>query len=301
VRPLARGGRHSAKARGALASVATLAALAALLAGQWSFAGAVLAASQASVAARTSSDWLHVLDVIASLKADPPPVPVVYLLGGSAARECTVSDTSWAAQVLQRGGPTVLTYNMGSIHQTFRQDQTLVPMLPAIPSLTFIGLNFGRFTSTAGPPRSERYTQHHYSDQHILSNPAKKALVTAWLKKRYPIFQARFKYCLSLLDQLVATCQKDGLHPVLLELPLNLQIVGHAFDAPRARVRTACTALAKKYGIPYIDFVKKAGMVSSDFYDLVHLVQPGRIKYQRRLCGQVAELLRQYGLEGSSL
>jgi hypothetical protein len=42
-------------------------------------------------------------------------------------------------------------------------------------------------------------------------------------------------------------------------------------------------------------------MVSGDFYDLVHLVEPGRVKYQRRLCGQSADLLRQYGMEGSNL
>ena len=283
-------------------SVATLGALAALLAGQWLLAGDALAAtSQTRVAARTSSDWLHILDVIKGLTADPPPVPVVYLLGGSAGRECTVSDTSWAAQLLQRGGPTVLTYNMGSIHQTFRQDLTIVPTLPAIPTITLIGLNFGRFTSTAGPTRSERYTQHHYSAQHILSDAAKKLLVADWLKRRYPVFKARFNYGLSSLDQLVAECQQRDLHPVLLELPLNLQIVGHAFDAPRARIRVACGALAKKYQIPYLDFVKQAGMVSSDFHDLVHLVGPGQVKYQRRLCGQLVELLRQYGMEGSNL
>jgi hypothetical protein len=295
-------GRRSAKASGALASVAAFCALAVLLAGQCLLAGDASAApSQAGVVVRTGSDWLHIQEVIAGLKADPPPVPVVYLLGGSAARECTVSDTSWAAQVLQRGGPTVLTYNLGSIHQSFRQDLTIVPTLPAIPTVTLIGLNFGRFTSTAGPTRAERYTQHHYSIKHILSNAKKRWLVTDWLKRRYPVFKARFSYGLSLLDQLVATCQQDDLHPVLLELPLNLQIVGHAFDAPRAKIRSACQALAKKYHIPYIDFVQKAGMVSGDFYDLVHLVEPGRVKYQRRLCGRLAELLRQYGMEGSNL
>ena len=75
--------------------------------------------------------------------------------------------------------------------------------------------------------------------------------------------------------------------------------MGHAFDAPRAQVRAGCRALAKKYDIPYVDFAQKAGMVSGDFYDLLHLVQPGRVKYQRRLCGQLVGLLRQYGIGGS--
>jgi hypothetical protein len=287
-------------------SAAALGALAALLAGQWLLAGGALAAaSQTRVAARTSSDWLHVQEVIAGLKADPPPVPLVYLLGGSAGRECTVSDTSWAAQLLQRSGPTVLTYNLGSIHQSFSEDLSIVAAVPKLPTITLIGINFGRFTTGPGGNAarggvSERYMQHHYSVQHVLSATTKKELVREWMAKRYPVFQARFSHNLGVLGKLVAACQQRKLHPVLLELPLNLQIVGHAFDAPRAKVRAGCQGLAKKYHIAYVDFVRKAGMVSGDFYDLVHIVEPGRVKYQRRLCGQLAKLLRQYDMDGSS-
>ena len=128
-------------------------------------------------------------------------MPVVYLLGGSAGRECTVSDTSWAAQLLQRGGPTVLTYNLGSIHQSFGNDLTIVSELPAtttIPAITLIGINLGRFTSTGRQPLplaegARTYCQHHYSITHILSNAKKKWLVTDWLTRRYPIFKARFE------------------------------------------------------------------------------------------------------------
>ena len=54
-----------------------------------------------------------------------------------------------------------------------------------------------------------------------------------WLADRYPFFKENFAGNAAELDQLIATCQTRGLHPVLLELPLNLPIVGHAFDKPR--------------------------------------------------------------------
>src|SRR5665648_1044695 len=86
------------------------------------------------------SDWYHALDVIASVNETSPDVPVVLLLGGSCAREATVSDGDWAAQVERRGGPAVLTYNMGSRNQTFYEDVAFVKGLPQVPTVVnFVG------------------------------------------------------------------------------------------------------------------------------------------------------------------
>lgn len=59
----------------------------------------------AAKALTTDSGWFHVLDVVAALNETPPEIPLVVLLGGSAARESTVSDGDWAAQVQRRGAP----------------------------------------------------------------------------------------------------------------------------------------------------------------------------------------------------
>src|SRR5665648_742030 len=83
------------------------------------------------------SDWYHALDVIASVNETSPDVPVVLLLGGSCAREATVSDGDWAAQVERRGVPAVLTYNMGSRNQTFYEDVAFVKGLPQVPCLLY--------------------------------------------------------------------------------------------------------------------------------------------------------------------
>jgi hypothetical protein len=55
-------------------------------------------------------------------------------------------------------------------------------------------------------------------------------------------------------------------------------------------------AAAVDSGIPCEDFVADIGLVSSDFVDVAHLVEPGRTKYQRRLSRLVVAKLKQYGL-----
>ncbi len=262
-------------------------------------------------------DWVHVFRVIDALKARLPKVPVVYLLGGSAARESTINDKNWAAQVRRLGHRRVRAFNLGSNNQTYAQGITVVNDLPAVPSIVLIGVNLGRYTATpvnvatkggeqpiadpggrpdAGRSAGRYYDQHEYSVAEILTDAQKRASVRWWLADRYPFFKENFAGNTAELEQLIEACQARGLHPVLLELPLNLPIVRHAFDKPRKRYRNSCRALAKKYGIPKIDFLRKAGLVSGDFYDLFHIVEPGRVKWQLQLSKTVVSLLERYDM-----
>ena len=140
---------------------------------------------------------------------------------------------------------------------------------------------------------------HPASVKHIVTVAQKKAWVQHWLSARYPLFKKHFDYNATILERLVRACQLKGLHPVLLELPRNDQIIGHAFDKPRAKYVADCRKLAKDYAIPYVDFVAKAHLVNGDFYDVNHLVEPGRVKWQKRLSQQVVKLLKQYGMAGN--
>jgi hypothetical protein len=290
--------------------VAALLVLAVFVGVQWQHIGRAHASTaQNGASPRSGDDWTHAQQVVVALKAKPPKVPVVYLLGGSAARECTISDASWAAQVKRLGGKSVRTYDIGSSDQTYAQD--LSPLVAGMPDVTagsivLIGINLGRYTS--GPPKpatgsgeasTRAYVQHHYSIKHILTVAQKKAWVQHWLSARYPLFKKHFDYNATVLERLIRACQLKGLHPVLLELPRNEQIIGHAFDKPRAKYTANCRKLAKDYGIPYVDFVAKAHLVNGDFYDVNHLVEPGRVKWQKRLSQQVVKLLKQYSMAGN--
>ena len=300
------------------ARLLVLAALVVLLAGSLTGPHGPIVGEARAVPRRPAppADLLHILHVITRLNAKPPNVTVVYLLGGSSARECTISDSNWGVQVRRLGGPRVRTYNFGSNGQTYAQDSTIVGKLPAVPSIVLIGVSLGRYMQAStgaatwdgdqsiaslGPwlhaRRSARsYCQHHYSVRNRLTDAQKKAYVRWWLTERYSIFKENVDGNVAALDQLIVTCQTLGLHPVLLELPLNVQIVGHAFDKPLKVYRQSCRALAKKYGIPRINFLRKVHLVSSDFADLFHLVEPGRVKWQLRLSKTVVSLLERYGL-----
>ena len=167
----------------------------------------------------------------------------------------------------------------------------LIQALPKTRGIVYIGINVGRFTAPPSHPTLDLpeptqslppYRQHQYSQSKILSVARKKALLAAWLAKRYPEFKKNYAPT-SRRSSSCRRLQGRGLHPVLLELPRNTAIVGHALDAPVARYTSGCRALAKKHGVPWVSFVSAARLPNADFYDLWHLVEPGRTVWQRFL------------------
>ncbi|HZL65487.1 MAG TPA: hypothetical protein VFD50_11165, partial [Thermoleophilia bacterium] len=286
---------------GACSSPATSSSVSALAAK--ASAGASGSPAAQGKAAAGVNDWTHVLQVLAKLKAAPND-PVVVLLGGSAARESTIKDAgagSWAAQVAADGGPAIPTYNLGSRNRTLAQDVQIVQYLPK-GSLVFVGINIGRFTEPKSSPKivlptspsvDPGYVQHQYGVSNRLSDAKKKLMLQQWLAKRYPEFKKHFKLNEQLLTTLVGTCKKQGLHVVLLDLPRNTDIIGKALNKPVSRMTAACKSVAAE-NVPWVSFVAKAHVPNASFYDLWHLVQPGRVTWQTLLSAKTAELLNSY-------
>ncbi len=275
---------------------------------------ATAAASQATGPAASApraaagNDWRHVLQVVANLRADPPAEPIVVLLGGSAARESTVSDTSWTAQIQADGGPPVAAYNLGSRNRTLAQDVALVKKLPQARGIVYIGINVGRFTSPPSSPTITLpapvatlppYAQHQYTQSAVKSVAKKKALLGEWLAKRYPAFKANYATNLKTLDALVDACRSRGYRPVLLELPRDTAVIGSSLDAPVKRFTADCKAMARKKDAKWVSFVTQARLRDRAFYDLWHLVEPGREVWQGLLSKETVRLLEQYGMEGA--
>jgi hypothetical protein len=275
-------------------------------------AGATLAAAaiQPSPAAayRLGPDWTHALQVIANLQASPPSTPVVLLFGGSSARESTIDDASWAAEIAYAGGPAVISYNLGTSIQHIADGIPMVQELPpgtTTPTLVFIGISLGRFTAPRSDPTITlpdpvdplpAYQQHRSSETHILSVDAKRRLLKRWLTERYPVFQERYSYNLGVLERLIRLCLRRGLHPVMLDLPRDMAFIGHALDAPITRYHRGCRALAREYDVPFVNFIGSAQLVNRDFSDLWHLVEPGRVKWQALLSERTVQLLQRYGI-----
>lgn len=273
------------------------------LTGQASASASSSPAAKGTAAAGVN-DWAHTLQVLSMLSKTPPKDPVVVLLGGSAARESTIKDAgtgSWAAQVAADGGPAVVAFNLGSRNRTLAQDVQIVKYLPQ-GSLVFIGINVGRFTDAmsspavtpAGTTGLSPYKQHEYSVTHILTDAKKRLILQKWLVKRYPAFKKHFALNAKLLATLVKKCKERGLHPVLLDLPRDTAIIGTKLAKPMSRMTAASKAVAAAQGIPWVSFVAEAHVPNASFYDLWHLVQPGRMTWQRLLSAKTAELLKNY-------
>lgn len=243
--------------------------------------------------------WKHSLQVVANLKADPPTARVVVFLGGSRARECTVSDRQWTRQLRRKSGRRVVAYNLGSSNQTFGEDRKLVRHLPT-STLVLIAVDEGRFTKppTARavrlprPKKIRSYRQHRYSAARIRSTARKRALVRDWKRRRYPLFKRNVAANRRSLEKLVMACQKRGLRPVLVATPWNRAVIKRAFRTPRRIWRTACKKVAARHDIPFVDFSTAVRLKNREFYDLFHLVEPGRRKWQARLSRETAALLR---------
>lgn len=262
----------------------------------------------AARAYEVSKDRVHSLQIVANLRAEPPEQPVVILLGGSSARESTIDDDNWAAQILRRGGPTVLAYNLGSKHDTFELDREVAERLPKdLPAIVYIGINIGRFSNSPSDPSlnlpapeipPDVYYQHIYSiHKRIQSASLKRYYVKYWLTKRWPGFKAHYSYNIRVVESVVKTCIRRGLHPVLVDLPRDLPIIGHSFDSPVYTYKAGCKRVAAKYHIPWLTFVAAARFVDRDFFDIFHLVEPGRVKYQHLLSEKTVTLLDKYGLK----
>ena len=119
------------------------------------------------------------------------------------------------------------------------------------------------------------------------------------MAKRYPAFKANYATSLETLASLVDACKSKGYTPVLLELPRDTAVIGSSLDAPVKRFTADCKALAAKKGVPWVSFVSRARLPDRDFYDLWHLVEPGREVWQGLLSKETVRLLEQNGMEGT--
>jgi len=264
-----------------------------------------------------SEDWRHLKLVLATLKVSPPKVPVVYLLGGSAAREATISDRSWTDQLKRRTGDRVRAFNLGTAGQSYDQDVAIIQNLPAVPGIVLIGVNLGRYTQPAltdpdapatlpgGNPSPVAasllfdYAQHRFTGKRICTLAKKRELLHNWLAERYPVFKRRYAYNERALARLIVTCQDRGLRPVLVNLPINRQLIGRALDVPCKKCAATSRSARFEFGIRSWDFVGDVHLENRDFVDLWHLVHSGRVKYQQRLSQRTAALLHEYGLTGT--
>lgn len=248
----------------------------------------------------------------------PEPVPsdtkggatagslAVYLLGGSSARECIVGNADWSAELTRLLGRDVRAVDLGATNQSFTADIRFVRGMDDGPTMVLIGVGLGRFTSPPvssladkqlTPPLEDALSgtleiEHRYDVKGPLTVEKKQQLLTMWTSERYPLFRKNYKANLVELERLLDECRERGFDAVLLDLPLDLEIVGDRLDAPRGAYRKDSRRLATRFQIPFVSFVDDLGLTDADFYDLVHLLDTSRERWQARLSQEVAALLK---------
>jgi hypothetical protein len=146
---------------------------------------------------------------------------------------------------------------------------------------------------------SRTYRQHQYTVAGNHSVKRKQRMVQTWLTSRYPVFARNLDYNLAMLEQILQRCRERGVHAVLVELPLNRDIVGSRFEKAIVQYTVPTMALADEYDVPYIDVNRAADVPNGDFHDLSHLVEPGRVLWQRELAKALAPLLERAAASGA--
>ena len=147
----------------------------------------------------------------------------------------------------------------------------------------------GELLAGAIPRRT--YGQHRYNLRNIHTAAEKERMVKKWNTRRYPKFRRNLRFHLDMLEQLLTRAQQRGLHPVLVELPLDRELVGDRFDYAITQYYEPVESLAAEHGVPYLDFNAELRIGDRDFHDLTHLVEPGRVVWQRRLAQEVVKLM----------
>ncbi len=236
--------------------------------------------------------------------------PIVYLLGGSSARECVIGNASWRDEMRELGAGPVEAMDLGATNRSYSQDIRYVRHMDrSRPTVVLIGINLGRYTFAPSPKQKDKPVtadelaglagtidlKHRYTVDKILSDEEKRDMLDQWLAERYELFRRYYDGNQALLAELIDACRERGFHAALIDLPMNEEIVGDRLDTPRGTYLEDCRRLAARKQIAFFSFADDIGLVNRDFYDLVHLVEPGREKWQTRLSREVVKLLRAEG------
>jgi hypothetical protein len=273
------------------------------------------ASPQPTARGEYSIDFVRVLQLVADLRARPPAQPLVCLLGGSSARECTISNDSWSDKVSALRGYRVRCVNLGSKHRMFMQDRRIVGYLPQGTDIVFVGVNAGRFcngpydpavilpepsdgaasAAAKGGAQTSRSAAARASTK-ILPDWRKRQIAQQWMVKRWPHFRERWRWNLRALERVCRLSLDRGQHPVIIDLPRNMQIIGRLLDRPMRMYHQGCRDLAKKLGIPYVQFQSSIGLTNRDFSDLWHTVESGQVKWEQALAATTARMIRRYGI-----
>ena len=269
----------------------------------------LLLAPPAAASARIG-EWRHGWEVVQLVRLRPPVGTPIFYLGDSTARESIHRDAGWTLQLRRRATPAgrttaLVVFSLATHGQTFGMDRQFVEAMPPRPphsprGVAIIGVGLSRFvgpplprpeSAVASPrPVLHPWIRHLYTDRPPLPLSRKHELVPRWMDRRWTGFAHDKRANLRAIAQLIATCRVKRLRPVLLDLPLDVRVVGHGLDRARSAYRTSVRRLARTRHVPYLT-LSGPPLPTADFWDLMHLLPPGARVWQSRLSDRLVRFL----------
>jgi hypothetical protein len=219
-----------------------------------------------------------------------PNTPTTVLIGVNLGR-FTTSPGSNYDQVIGRDLLLKSDSLRRYVIRTSGQERYSYTILPGIFSaLTSYAQQHEHDLLYRGRWRVPPYRVHPMARRKALSFAAKQALVKTWLTQYQPAFNKRLDFSLAMLEGLVRRARERGLGVVIVELPLNREVIGDRFEQSIAKYTRPTRAIAERYDVPYLDFNARVAIPSSDFVDLSHLMQAGREVWEAELARELARL-----------
>jgi hypothetical protein len=166
-------------------------------------------------------------------------------------------------------------------------------ILPGIMDF-LVGAAGARFSAWAeGHQLGLSYKPHWVTAKKAWSTARKQAGVRQWIGSHRVAFLRNYAYNARLLDVLVKRAKQRGYTVVLTEETENTFVVGHSFDQFKQVYQPIVRRIAAKYGVPYIDLQARLSLPDADFWDYMHLVEPGRVIWEGALAAALAPATRQ--------
>ncbi len=222
-----------------------------------------------------------------------PDTPAALIVGINAIRFTRPGWDNWRQA---DGRPLLLdsTFVRDYVRDEYGKHKYTYTIIPGIFSYLTTYLEEHKKELLEGEIPEREYGQHRYHVWQRKSDDRKRQMVRIFNKKWQPVLPQYLQENLGMLEELLVEARRRHIEVILLELPTNREIIGDDFDWARKQYVPPVQALAQEYDVPYVDFNTELDLRSKDFYDLSHLIEPGRVIWQTRLA---EELVRRLGLK----
>ncbi len=133
------------------------------------------------------------------------------------------------------------------------------------------------------------YREHYTIDGPLRTTAQKREMAENDMRDDAATYAAFDDYNFAVLEELVRLAQARGFVVAFFDQPLNEHVLGASWDGVVPSYRRRAQAVAREYGVAYLDVEQKVALADSDYLDVYHLVTPGRLKWQPVFARQLAD------------